>query len=82
VRHPGQQFPGSGSGDLQTQQQGLTGTEVVGLLEKLDGHTGARKLIQQHSQDAGAVSFPLGGIDVDTPEDYQMLRDKLARGEK
>lgn len=53
-----------------------------GLLEKLDGHTGARKLIQQHSQDAGAVSFPLGGIDVDTPEDYQMLRDKLARGEK
>jgi molybdenum cofactor cytidylyltransferase len=52
-----------------------------GLLEKLDRTTGARKLIQQYSQDAGAVPFPLGGIDVDTPKDYQMLKDKLAREE-
>jgi len=49
------------------------------LLAKLEGKTGARKLIQAHSQDAGAVSFPLGGIDVDTPEDYTMLKDKIAR---
>lgn len=51
------------------------------LLAKLEGKTGARKLIKEHSRDAGAVSFPLGGIDVDTPEDYAILKDKLAREE-
>lgn len=51
------------------------------LLAKLGGKSGARKLIRQHSRDAGAVSLPLGGIDVDTPEDYAMLKDKIAREE-
>ncbi len=51
------------------------------LLTTLKGKGGARKLIQQHSRDAGAVSFPLGGIDMDTPEDYEMLKEKIAREE-
>ena len=51
------------------------------MLTKLEGKTGARKLIQERSHDAGAVSFPMGGIDMDTPEDYAMLKDKIAREE-
>ncbi len=51
------------------------------LLSQLENHIGARKLIQEYSHDAGAVSFPLGGIDVDTPEDYKMLKEKIEREE-
>ena len=51
------------------------------LLSQLEGGQGARKLIQQHAAEAGVVSFPLGGIDVDTPEDYAILKDKIAREE-
>lgn len=50
-------------------------------LGQLENHIGARKLIQAYSQDAAAVSFPMGGIDVDTPEDYTILKDKIAREE-
>ncbi|MFP4505897.1 MAG: NTP transferase domain-containing protein [Cyclobacteriaceae bacterium] len=50
-------------------------------LSQLEGGTGARKLIKQHGEDAGVVTFSQGGIDIDTPEDYQMLKDKVAREE-
>ena len=38
---------------------------------KLSGDVGARKLIQQHLDDCADVSFPLGAIDLDTPQDVK-----------
>ena len=35
----------------------------------LIGDTGARKLIRRHADDCETVSFPLGSIDLDTPDD-------------
>ena len=36
---------------------------------ELSGDVGARKLIQQHRNDCAEVLFPLGAVDLDTPDD-------------
>ena len=35
------------------------------------GDVGARKLIRQHSDDCAEVPFPLGAVDLDTPQDVE-----------
>jgi molybdenum cofactor cytidylyltransferase len=42
-------------------------------LLSLSGDTGARKIIQQHPEQVAKVSFPQGGIDIDTATDYERL---------
>ena len=42
---------------------------------KLSGDVGARKLIQQHLEDCADVPFPLGAIDLDTPQDVKNWQD-------
>jgi molybdenum cofactor cytidylyltransferase len=42
-------------------------------LLKLKGKEGAKKLIEQFSNDVQTIPFPLGSIDIDTPEDFQKL---------
>lgn len=42
------------------------------LLE-LEGQEGAKKLIGKFSDDCVSVAFSKGGIDIDTPEDYNQL---------
>ena len=39
----------------------------------LEGDTGAKKIIQQHSSEVYAVPFPMGDIDIDTAEEYNDL---------
>jgi molybdenum cofactor cytidylyltransferase len=39
----------------------------------LEGDTGAKKIIQQHSEHVYAVPFPMGHIDIDTAEEYDAL---------
>ena len=41
---------------------------------KLSGDVGARKLIQQHSNDCAEVLFPLAAIDLDTWQDVEQWR--------
>lgn len=43
------------------------------LLRSLTGQTGAKKIIQQHSEDVTHVAFPEGNIDIDTKDDYKAL---------
>lgn len=40
----------------------------------LRGAGGARNLIQQHHDDVEAIDFPLGEVDIDTPEDWERFR--------
>lgn len=42
-------------------------------LSILEGEYGAKKTVQQFTEDIAIVDFPLGSIDIDTPEDYKNL---------
>lgn len=39
----------------------------------LKGDSGAKKIMQQYPDALAAVPFPLGSIDIDTPDDYESL---------
>lgn len=43
-------------------------------LLKLQGDTGAKKIIQQHAAELITIDFPLGHIDIDTKEDFERLQ--------
>lgn len=42
-------------------------------LLRLKGQEGAKRLLQRYRAEVAAVPFPLGKIDIDTPEDYRRL---------
>lgn len=42
-------------------------------LQSLTGQEGARKIITRHISEVHPIAFPLGAIDIDTPEDYLKL---------
>lgn len=46
------------------------------LLLELNGNEGAKKIIFQHGDDVTTVPFPSGQIDIDTPQDYEALKQK------
>jgi molybdenum cofactor cytidylyltransferase len=47
-------------------------SELINLTQDM----GARKLIKIYKNDVFSISFPLGAIDIDTPQDYQQLLEK------
>jgi molybdenum cofactor cytidylyltransferase len=44
-------------------------------LQQLNGQQGAKKLLQQFPEDVAIVPFPQGSFDIDTPEDYERLKN-------
>ena len=54
----------------------LFDTTFFPALLSLNGQEGAKKLVQQYPEEVATVDFPGGAIDIDTVEDYEMLRDK------
>jgi len=44
-------------------------------LMQLKGDAGARKIIQQHSDEVATILFTKGKIDIDTKEDYEELKN-------
>lgn len=44
-------------------------------LLKLKGDAGARKIVEQHSNDVATVLFTKGNIDIDTEADYKALNE-------
>jgi molybdenum cofactor cytidylyltransferase len=54
----------------------LFNKRYFGELMALSGQEGAKHLLLKFSDDVIAVPFDQGGIDIDTPEDYQRLTDK------
>ena len=51
----------------------LFGRQYFGELKKLQGDVGAKSILQQFPEDIATIDFPLGAIDIDTPEDFQKL---------
>ena len=51
----------------------LFGEKYFAELLGLNGEQGAKKVIKRHAAKVTAISFPMGHIDIDTREDYEML---------
>ncbi|WP_066836582.1 nucleotidyltransferase family protein [Rufibacter ruber] len=72
-------FQCSGQNIIACSYQGTVGAPVLfsqhffPALRQLNGQEGAKKLLSQYPADVAVIPFPLGGIDIDTPEDYQRL---------
>jgi len=66
-------------GIVAARYGGVTGTPVLfnrlyfHQLQQLQGDKGAKAILQQNPEDIATVDFPLGAIDIDTPEDYERL---------
>lgn len=54
------------------------GAAALPLLRQLPETVGAAQLLRQHPQLVASVDFPLGAMDVDTPEQYAALLAGLA----
>ena len=69
----------TGKGIVASFYDDIAGTPVLyqkkynDSLMGLKGAEGAKKLIKQFAGDVASVPFPLGGIDIDTQEDYRKL---------
>jgi molybdenum cofactor cytidylyltransferase len=67
---------------IASAYQGTIGTPVFfekkffPALLKLNGQSGAKKIIEQNSEATIRVPFPLGYVDIDTKEDYELLQKK------
>ncbi len=70
----------TGKGITACSYNDITGTPVLfdkkyfNQLAMLHGSYGAKKMMQQFSDDIYPVSFPAGAIDIDTPDDYNKLK--------
>lgn len=70
-------------GIVAAQYNGVKGTPVLfsagyfNALQKLSGDKGARVILQEHPEDIATVAFPLGELDIDTPEDYARFLQQL-----
>ena len=53
----------------------LFGRTYFDALLTLNGSEGAKKIIMQHETDAAFINFEKGTVDIDTPEDYERLKD-------
>lgn len=69
----------AGKGIIACTYDNTAGTPVLfantyfDALTALEGQEGAKKILQQSTDDLALVPFPLGALDIDTAEDYQRL---------
>ncbi|TWV92001.1 NTP transferase domain-containing protein [Chitinophaga pinensis] len=69
----------AGKGIIASTYDNTAGTPVLfsntyfDALTALEGQQGAKKILQQSTDDLALVPFPLGALDIDTAEDYQRL---------
>lgn len=75
-------FSSSGKSIVTCEYGGQIGPPVLFAnthfpkLYALKGDTGAKKIVSEHEYLVARVSFPLGSIDLDTPEDYKKFIQK------
>jgi molybdenum cofactor cytidylyltransferase len=72
-------FQHTGKAIVAATYEGVSGTPVLfgkrffEAIEKLEGDKGARAILQAHPEELVTIDFPLGALDIDTPEDYNRL---------
>ena len=73
----------SGKRIVACSYNGTMGTPVLfdkkyfTALAGLAGPSGAKKMLQQFSEDVATINFPAGSIDIDTADDYNKLKKVL-----
>ncbi len=66
----------SDKGIIAANYEGVSGTPVLfkkgyfNQLQQLKGDKGAKSILHLHPNDIETIDFPLGAVDIDTPEDY------------
>lgn len=71
----------SGKGIIACQYAGTVGIPVLfdqqffPALQALSGQAGAKRLLQQFPNDLHTIPFPMGNLDIDTPEEYERIRN-------
>lgn len=76
----------SGMGIVACQYKDTLGTPVLfskayfDELLYLRGKEGAKKLLFRHNEDVADIPFALGAIDIDTPEEYALLKRTESKG--
>jgi molybdenum cofactor cytidylyltransferase len=69
----------SGKSIVASAYNGVTGVpalfdrSVFAELLSLQGMEGAKTILKNHAGDVASIMFEKGGIDIDTPEDYERL---------
>lgn len=48
-------------------------------LLQLEGDKGAKDIIAKYENESGTVLFPLGAMDIDTPEEYEVLIQSVSK---
>ncbi|HMH24875.1 MAG TPA: nucleotidyltransferase family protein [Puia sp.] len=72
----------TGKGIIASAYEGTLGTPALfgkkyfTGLQELQGHEGAKKLLKLHAGDVSSIPFDGGEIDIDTPEDSSLLKNK------
>ena len=51
--------------------------ELFGELKEIEGDKGGRDLLKKHPVEYVDIDLPLAGMDVDTPEEYNKLKDMI-----
>jgi molybdenum cofactor cytidylyltransferase len=70
----------TGKSIIACAYNGTTGAPVLfnraifAELLLLQGQEGAKKILKDHTNDIAEIPFEQGGIDIDTPDDYEKLR--------
>jgi molybdenum cofactor cytidylyltransferase len=70
-------------GIIASSYNGIKGTPVLlssayfSHLYNLTGDKGARVILQQFPDDIATIEFENGALDIDTPEDYELLCKKI-----
>jgi molybdenum cofactor cytidylyltransferase len=76
----------SGKGLIACTYAETLGTPVLfrrpyfNALLALSGDAGAKQLLKRHPDDVATVPFPKGGIDIDTEEDFRVLKNSSNDG--
>jgi molybdenum cofactor cytidylyltransferase len=75
-----------GKGLIACTYSGTMGTPVLfrrpffNALLALSGDAGAKQLLKRYPDDVATVSFPKGGVDIDTEEDFRVLENNSDDG--
>lgn len=65
-------------GEMTRGVPALFSRALFSELMKLDGAAGAKQIITHHADEAVFVAMPEAAFDVDTPDDYRDLQNRLA----
>ncbi len=63
--------------DNQAGTPALFAESLFQELLQLEGDTGAKRILKKYQEELCLLDFPEGGLDIDTPNDYELLKQAM-----